>query len=110
MTSSVCVPQDEQSLLMNFNLTNKLCLTIQVVYDAECHMITTDQWFFSFSLAAGLWVIIRATSHFHEILKRRQKQVSLDRFLVKVARKEKHSIGSIDSSDSVSDSESCPTQ
>ena len=35
---------------------------------------------------------------------------SLDRFLVKVARKEKDSIEPIDSSDSVSDSESCLTQ
>jgi hypothetical protein len=30
-----------------------------------------------------------AMSYFREILKRRQKQVSLDRFLVKVAQKEK---------------------
>jgi hypothetical protein len=44
-----------------------------------------------------------AMSYFHEILKRRQKQVSLDRFLVKVAQKEKEST---DSSDSISDSES----
>ena len=35
---------------------------------------------------------------------------SLDRFLVKVAQKEKDSIEPIDSSDSVSDSESCPIQ
>jgi hypothetical protein len=28
-----------------------------------------------------------AMSYFHEILKRRQKQVSLDRFLIKVAQK-----------------------
>ena len=34
----------------------------------------------------------------------------LDRFLVKVAQKEKDSIESIDSNDSVSDSESRPTQ
>jgi hypothetical protein len=47
-----------------------------------------------------------ALSYFRE-LKRRQKQVSLDRFLVKVAQKGK---GSTDSSDSVSDSESRPTQ
>jgi hypothetical protein len=39
-------------------------------------------------------------------LDRRQKQVSLDRFLVKVAQKEKEST---DSSDSVSDNESRPT-
>ena len=51
-----------------------------------------------------------AMSHLREILKRRQNQVSLDRFLVKVARKGKESIEPIDSSDSVSDSESCPTQ
>jgi hypothetical protein len=40
-------------------------------------------------------------------LGRRQRQVSLDRFLVKVAQKEKEST---DSSDSVSDNESRPTQ
>jgi hypothetical protein len=40
-------------------------------------------------------------------LDRRQKQVSLDRFLVKVAQKEKEST---DSSDSVSDNETRPTQ
>jgi hypothetical protein len=40
-----------------------------------------------------------AVSYFREILKRRQKQVSLDRFLVKVAQKEKEST---DISDSVS--------
>jgi hypothetical protein len=40
-------------------------------------------------------------------LGRRQKQVSLDRFLVKVAQKEKEST---DSSDSVSDNESRPIQ
>ena len=51
-----------------------------------------------------------AMSHFREILKRRQKQVSLDRFLVNVAQKERYSIEAIDSSDSVSDSESHPTQ
>ena len=51
-----------------------------------------------------------AMSHFLKILKRRQKQVSLDRFLVKVARKEKDSIEPIDSSDVISDSESRPTQ
>ena len=50
-----------------------------------------------------------AMSHFHEILKRRQKQVSWDRFLVKIAQKE-DSIETIDSSDSISDSESSPTQ
>lgn len=51
-----------------------------------------------------------AMSHFCEILKRRQKQMSLDRFPVKVAQKEKDSIEPIDSSDSISDSESRPTQ
>ena len=50
-----------------------------------------------------------AMSHFREILKRRQNQVSLDRFLVKVAQKE-DSIEPIDSSDSVSESESRFTQ
>ena len=44
-----------------------------------------------------------AMSHFQEILKRRQKQVSLDRFLVKFAQKEKDSIEPIDS-DSLSES------
>ena len=51
-----------------------------------------------------------AMSHFCKILKRRQNQVSLDRFLVKVAQKEKDATETIDSSDSVSDSEGCPTQ
>ena len=45
-----------------------------------------------------------AMSHFHGILKRRQKQVLLHRFPVK------DSIEPVDSSDSVSDSESHPTQ
>jgi hypothetical protein len=48
-----------------------------------------------------------AMSYFSEILKRRQKQVSLDRFLVKVAQKEKEST---DSSDFVRDNGSRPTQ
>jgi hypothetical protein len=48
-----------------------------------------------------------AMSYFREILRRRQKQVPLDRFLVKVAQKEKEST---DSSDSVSDNGSRPTQ
>jgi hypothetical protein len=48
-----------------------------------------------------------AMSYYHEILKRRQKQVSLDRFLVKVTQKEKEST---DTSDSVNDNESRPTQ
>jgi hypothetical protein len=48
-----------------------------------------------------------AKSYFREILKRRQKQVSLDRFLVKVTQKEKEST---DSSDSVSDNEIRHTQ
>uniref|UniRef100_A0A8D2J1Y1 DDE-1 domain-containing protein n=2 Tax=Varanus komodoensis TaxID=61221 RepID=A0A8D2J1Y1_VARKO len=43
-----------------------------------------------------------AMSHFCEILKRRQKQASLDRFLVEVARKEKDSTEPVDSGDSVS--------
>jgi hypothetical protein len=43
----------------------------------------------------------------HMRLGSRQKQVSLDKFLVKVAQKEKKST---DSSDSISDNESCPTQ
>ena len=51
-----------------------------------------------------------AMSHFCEVLKRRQKQVSLDRFLGVVARKEKDSIEPIGSSDSISDSESRPPQ
>jgi hypothetical protein len=48
-----------------------------------------------------------AMSYFHEILKRRQKQVSLDKFLVKGAQEEK---ASTDSSDFVSDNESRATQ
>lgn len=44
-----------------------------------------------------------AMSHFREILKKRQKQQSLDRFLVKVARKENNSSEPTDSSDSVSE-------
>jgi hypothetical protein len=48
-----------------------------------------------------------AMTYFREILKRRQKQVSLDRFHAKVVQKEKEST---DSSDSVSDNESRPTQ
>ena len=51
-----------------------------------------------------------AKSHFQEILKMRQNQVSLSRLLVKVAWKEKDSTEQIDSSDSISDSESRPTQ
>ena len=51
-----------------------------------------------------------AMSHFCEILKRRQKQTSPDRLLVKAVGKEKDSVEPTDSSDSVSDSESRPTQ
>ena len=51
-----------------------------------------------------------ARSHFCKILKRRQKQVSLDRFLITVSWKEKDSIEPTDSSDSISDSESRPTR
>jgi hypothetical protein len=43
-----------------------------------------------------------AMSYFREILKRRQRQVTLDRCLVKVVQKEKEST---DSSDSVSDND-----
>ncbi|XP_039632281.1 tigger transposable element-derived protein 1-like [Polypterus senegalus] len=50
-----------------------------------------------------------AMSHFREILQRRQKQLSLDSFLVKVARKEKNSSEPTECSDSVS-TESHPTQ
>lgn len=57
------------------------------------------------SPTAGLY----AVSHFHKIPKMRQKQESLDRYLVKVA-KEGNSLEPIDSSDVVSDSESHPTQ
>jgi RNA polymerase-binding transcription factor DksA len=49
-----------------------------------------------------------AMSYFREILKRGQKQLSLDKFLVKDTQKEKESTDS--SSDSVSDNESRPTQ
>jgi hypothetical protein len=48
-----------------------------------------------------------AMSYFREILKWRQKQGSVNRFLVKVTQKEKEST---DSRDSVSDNESRPTQ
>ena len=51
-----------------------------------------------------------AILHFCEILKRRQKQMSLYRFLVKAARKEKDSIEPMALNDSVSDSGSRPTQ
>ncbi|XP_078306717.1 uncharacterized protein LOC144617051 isoform X1 [Panthera onca] len=44
------------------------------------------------------------------ILCKRQKQVSLDRFLVKAARTEKDAIEPTDSSDSISDSEYHPTR
>jgi hypothetical protein len=47
------------------------------------------------------------TSSLQMRLGRRQKQVSMERCLVKVAQKEKEST---DSSDSVSDNESRPTQ
>ena len=47
-------------------------------------------------------------SRFREILKK--AKVSLDRFFVKVAQKEKDSTEPRASSDSVSDSESRPTQ
>ena len=50
-----------------------------------------------------------AMSHFREIHKRKQKQAPLDRFLVKVARKENDSMEPIDCSDSISDHESRPT-
>jgi hypothetical protein len=63
------------------------------------------------SKAVAVWAMNlfnnNAVSYFREILKRRQKQVSLDRFLVKVAQKEKEST---DNSDSVSGDESRPTQ
>ena len=49
-------------------------------------------------------------SHFHKILKRRQKKASLDRLLVKVAQNKKDSTEAINSSDSISDSESRPAQ
>jgi hypothetical protein len=51
-----------------------------------------------------------AMSHFCKILKRRQKQVSPDRFLVNIVQKEKDSGEPTDSSDSISNSESRPTQ
>ena len=49
-----------------------------------------------------------AMSHFHQILKRRQKQVSLDRSFVIFAWIEKDSVEPIESSDSIR--ESRPTQ
>lgn len=36
------VPRDEQTSLIDFNLINEPCLAIQVVRDAECHVITTE--------------------------------------------------------------------
>jgi hypothetical protein len=57
--------------------------------------------------------ILRATARGYgdlvssDEIRQEQKQVSLDRFLVKVAQKQEKST---DSSDSVSDNESCPTQ
>ena len=62
--------------------------------------------------AVAVWVMFNhnAVSYFHEIIKRRQKQVSLARFLIKAALKEKDSIEPINSSNSVSNSESSPTQ
>ena len=36
------VLQDEQTFLIKFNLINERCFAIQVVCDAECHMITTE--------------------------------------------------------------------
>ena len=99
------VLQDEQTFLTTFYLINEPCLAIQVVCDTECHVITISS-----SLTVGLWVIVNAMSQIHKILQKRQKQVSLDRFLVKVAQKEKDSIEPIDSSDSVTDSESYSTQ
>ena len=35
-------PQDEQTFLINFNLTDERCLAIRVVRDTKCHMITTE--------------------------------------------------------------------
>ncbi|KAJ7303174.1 hypothetical protein JRQ81_012107 [Phrynocephalus forsythii] len=51
-----------------------------------------------------------AMSHFRKILERSQKQLTLDRSLVKVAQKEKDSTEQIDRSDSISDSENRSTQ
>ena len=53
------VPQDEQTFLINFSLIDEWYLTIQVVRDAECHMITTEPMVpLSFFLAMGLWVMV----------------------------------------------------
>ena len=60
--------------------------------------------------AVAVWMMNllnnNAVSHFHEVLNRKRKQVSLDRLLVKVAQKEKDSIEPVDSSDFLCDSES----
>ena len=34
--------QKKQTFLINFNLIRELCLAIQVVHDAERHLITTE--------------------------------------------------------------------
>ena len=83
---------------------------------SEYHVITIEpvallslSLSLSCSLAAELWVIVKAMSYFHAFIKRRQKQVLLDRFLVQSAWKENGSTEPIDSRDSISNSESCPT-
>ena len=38
-----CVPQDEQTFLKNFNLINERCLAIQVICDAQHHMMTATE-------------------------------------------------------------------
>ena len=42
VTCSASVPQDKQKYLTKFSLIQEWCLAMQVVHDAECHMIKTE--------------------------------------------------------------------
>lgn len=50
------------------------------------------------------------TTHFCKILKRREKQVPLDRVLFKVVQKEKGPTEQVDSSESIDGTGACPAQ
>ena len=72
-----------------------LCNTSRTGLPAECHVFTIEQNFVekhhpNKAVAVRAMNIFNdnAMSHFREILERKQKQQSLDRFLVKVARKD----------------------
>ena len=41
-TCSAGVPQDEQTLPLNFNLVNKRCLAVRTVRVTERHVLTTE--------------------------------------------------------------------